>query len=204
MHKSIPSRGPNPTRRSSVVVSATIGLAGAAAAAVLLVAAVLPKSTDLGHAAPETARSASPTQTTDDATVAIAAPVERLAAYVGPPLEGFSLLHTPVGYVVQAVAGSTLVLAEEGDTTRWEDFKGKLVVSLASPEGVADASGSALTIHGAPALLRSSDEASSLQYVDNGRAVMIQVWNTVGLSDEDLALFAEGLSVSSDAGPARG
>lgn len=188
--------------------SSLTAMASATVTIVAVVLGVIVVAVRTGEAEPSEMRS--PSATLGEALSASTAPAPlpleepKLTGFNGDQPEGFLLTQIPVGYEVQAASGSTLVLAKAGDQTPWESFEGKLIVSLASPEAGVDLSAAPLTVHDAPAMLSVDAEASILRYVDNGRAVILQMWNTVGLTRDQLVQFAGSLSVTSVAAPSRG
>jgi hypothetical protein len=126
----------------------------------------------------------------------------RLVAYHGEQLDGFIVDQVPKGWYLQGSNTFRLTIAPQGDTTSPDDFVGKLVVMLLSssapqklPEGepvkVGEMDG--VVEHGPP--------ADTLTYEDDaGHFVQIQAWSsTLSWTDEQLASFAEGVQVTSDA-----
>jgi hypothetical protein len=191
-------RAPSGRVRAGVMASAVLAVVATVILAVTVITGnVSSPAKAVTEVAPTTESNASdPVETPE-----VAPPAPRLVPYAGPQPEGFSLTYVPAGYGVQNANGSTLVLAAAGDATVWEDFSNKVVISLASPEFAAASSGTAITVHGLPASLSDPGEARILRYTDGGKAVVVQAWNSIGLTELDLIQFAEGLSVSAD-GPA--
>lgn len=125
-------------------------------------------------------------------------PAIALVAYRGAQLPGFEVAAVPEGFVLQGADEFTLTVARPGDDSHYLDFRRKLVVSLESrsaPAGEAD--GEPVTVGGHPGAIRTTTGATILEYHDGTHEVVVQAWEGIGLTDEQLVEFAEGITVTS-------
>jgi hypothetical protein len=126
----------------------------------------------------------------------------RLVAYDGEQLQGFVVDQIPDGWQLQGSNAFRLTIAPLGDTTSPDSFVGKLVVMLLSssvhqklPEGEP------VQVGGQNGVVTHANEADTLTYEDGaGHLVQVQAWRSaLGLSNDQLARFAEGVQVTADA-----
>lgn len=123
-----------------------------------------------------------------------------LVAYDGRQPAGFVLEKVPEGYVLQGADRFVLALSLPDDTTHLHDYHGKLVVMLESQSAQAgEMSGDPVTVNGHPGALRDAVGARILEYHDGSHEVLVQAWETIGLTDEQLVEFAEGITVTDEA-----
>lgn len=114
-------------------------------------------------------------------------------------LPGSHSIASPEGFVVQGAAPDFLTLARPGDSTAAESFAYKVVVMLESKDGTDPGAGTAATVNGRPAGIHDGGGARMLHYSDGTNHLMLQAWNSVGLTDAQLVALAEGVTVTSDA-----
>ncbi|SFC76693.1 hypothetical protein SAMN04487968_11122 [Nocardioides terrae] len=122
-----------------------------------------------------------------------------LVDYTGAQREGFQVAKVPDGYVLQGATPFSLDVAPAGDTSSLDSFVGKLVVMLQSQDASFDKTGKAVTVHGSAGYLRTQDAARILEYSDGTHVVVVQAWNNIGLTDDQLVEFANGVTVTSAA-----
>ena len=126
----------------------------------------------------------------------------RLVAYHGEQLEGFTVDQVPEGWYLQGSNSFRLTIAPQGDATSPDDFVGKLVVMLLSssaPQKLPD--GQPVKVGEHDGVVSPGPPADTLTYEDGaGNLVQIQAWrSSLGWTNEQLADFAEGVQVTSDA-----
>lgn len=124
----------------------------------------------------------------------------RLVAYDGEQLPGFTVSEVPEGYVLQGATPNSLDIAESNDNTSVDAFVGKLVVMLQSRSiKHPDTSGTPVTINGQPGYLRPGPPATVLEFTDGTHEIIIQEWENIGLTDDQLVEFASGVTVTAAA-----
>jgi hypothetical protein len=126
----------------------------------------------------------------------------RLVAYQGDQLEGFIVAQVPEGWYLQGSNTFRLTVAPQGDTTSPDAFIGKLVVMLLSSSVPAELpNGEPVKVGTYDGVVTHDDAADTLTYEDGaGHFVQIQAWrDTLGWTNDQLAHFAEGVQVTSDA-----
>lgn len=128
----------------------------------------------------------------------------RLVDYDGTQVPGFTVAKVPEGFVLQGSDPYVLAVARPDDHSSVSNFQDKIVVMLesstAAPEDSANTS-----VSGQPAsLVTTPDGATVLKYTDGDFTVVIQMWSTIHLTDEQLVEFAEGVEVTADAKPSVG
>ena len=131
----------------------------------------------------------------------------RLVAYNGEQLEGFVVDQVPEGWFLQGSNSFRLTIAPQGDATSPDDFEGKLVVMLLSSDAPQKLpKGNPVEVNGNDGVVSPGPPADTLTYKDDaGHFVQIQAWRSaLGWTDEQLASFAEGVHVTSDAQPGVG
>lgn len=124
-----------------------------------------------------------------------------LVAYTGPQVEGFELGKVPEGYVIQGSDAFVLTLAEPGDDSHYLGFDGKVVIMLESQSAAQRlGNGQDVTVNGEPGVLQGAPgETRNLRYFQGDKLVLIQVWETIELTDEQIVELAESVTVTSDA-----
>jgi hypothetical protein len=126
----------------------------------------------------------------------------RLLAYHGEQLDGFIVDRVPQGWYLQGSNAFRLTIAPEGDATSPDSFSGKLVVMLLSASAQQELpEGEPVQVGEHDGVVTHTPEADTLTYVDGaGHLVQVQAWrSTLGLTNEQLARFAEGVQVTADA-----
>lgn len=127
----------------------------------------------------------------------------RLVDYDGTQMPGYTVAKVPEGFVLQGSDQFVLAVARPDDKSSISDFRDKIVVSLESPSGTEDSPNT--TVNGQPAtLVTTPDGATMLKYAYRDFTVVIQMWNTIHLTDKQLIEFAEGVEVTADAKPSVG
>jgi hypothetical protein len=133
----------------------------------------------------------------------------QLVAYTGEQPAGFSVDKVPSGWVVQGVTEAALTLAPKGaKDTNPDSFVGKVVVMLQSPDEHGTPEGETVKVGGQTGTLvkkeGSKDGRTLYLPQPNGINLQVQVWDGIGWSAEDIAEFAAGIHVNSNAKPGRG
>lgn len=129
-------------------------------------------------------------------------PATRLVSYSGPQARGFRITEIPAGYGLRVEASQPEVLdiAKAGDTSPANDFVGKLVITAeegAAPKPGVD--GKPVTIDGGPGTIaRDSSGITMVRFVQHGLVITVQCWNNIGLSEDQLIEFSDGVSVTKD------
>jgi hypothetical protein len=131
----------------------------------------------------------------------------RLVAYDGEQLDGFTVDQVPEGWYLQGSNAFSLTIAPQGDTTSPDDFVGKLAVMLLSssaPQKLPE--GDPVKVGDNDGVVTPGPPADTLTYEDGaGHFVQIQAWTApLGWTNEQLASFAEGVQVTSQAQPGVG
>lgn len=137
-------------------------------------------------------------------TVQAAADNVRLVDYDGTQLPGYTVAKVPEGFVLQGTDQHILAVARPDDHSSISDFRDKIVVTLET--GTSEGDGSAnTTVNGQPATIATNSEGTTtLKYPYRDLTVVIQMWSTIHLTDEQLVEFAEGVEVTADAKPSFG
>jgi len=179
------------------------GIAGITA---VVVAATAIVAGHLGGTPDETRSSPAP-RTGGTASAPAQGSSVRLVAYHGDQLEGFVVDRVPEGWFLQGSNAFRLTVAPQGDTTSPDNFEGKLVVMLLSssaPQHLPP--GDPVKVSGNDGVVSHQGPADTLTYSDDaGHFVQIQAWSSaLGWTNEELAAFAEGVHVTSDAQPGVG
>jgi hypothetical protein len=127
----------------------------------------------------------------------------RLVTYTGEQLDGFVVDRVPEGWFLQGSTPHALTIAPDGDTTHPAAFSGKLVVMLYSQDR-ADR----LPDNGEPVdvgntdgvVTRDSSGNAHLYYIDGeGHYAEVQAPSALGWTNQDLAIFADGVQVTDEA-----
>jgi len=127
----------------------------------------------------------------------------RLAAYRGQQPNGFNVTSVPQGFhlQIQASNANSFILAPPGADKDPSSFVGKLVVTaeagseLGNWESFGDRS---VTVHGGHARIgNQKGSATQLWFgVANGVVVDVQAWDSIGLTDQQLINFADGVTTT--------
>lgn len=134
---------------------------------------------------------------------AISAPATRLVAYTGSQPKGYTIDKVPDGWEIQADTTSALVLAPKNAPDKNpQSFVGKIAIMLQStdqkgvPEGkkakVGDAAG--VLVNGT-----GNDGVTLWVEQPNGVYLLLQFWNGLGLSEQDMLGIGAGVHVHKDA-----
>jgi hypothetical protein len=149
------------------------------------------------------------------AAPAVTAPRIAFVAYTGDqPAPGFRVDSIPDGWRMQRVSDYTLNIVPPGLHTDMNDFVGKLVVMLESPDAhPGDLSdlpdgivGSRTSVDGRPAvILKEGTEFASLHWTDAaGHRIDVQWPQSAGWSDHEMTRFATAVHVLGAARAGRG
>jgi hypothetical protein len=177
-------------------------LGGALSAAVLIIGGAAGYVSVAGHsAAPSAGQSAA--RLHQGATAS--APVKiRLADYSGQQPQGFNVASVPQGFQLQVQASNAglFVLAPPGADSDPDSFSGKLVVSAeaASELGHWQSDGSrSVTVHGGLGRIGDQKGSATQLWFEAGHGVVVdvQAWDSIGLTDQQLVAFANGVTTTS-------
>lgn len=129
----------------------------------------------------------------------------RLVDYDGTQMPGYTVAKVPEGFVLQGSDQYVLAVARPDDTSTINDFRDKIVVTLESASSPAEGA-TDTTVNGKPATLVTTPDggATVLKYTHGDFTVVIQMWSSIHLTDEQLVEFAEGVEVTADAKPSVG
>jgi|GEM_PF-6254072 len=124
----------------------------------------------------------------------------QLVDYAGAQPEGFELAKVPEGYAVQGSDAFVLTLAQPGDDSHYLDFVKKVVVMLESESAPQQlGQGRDVTVNGEPGVLETNAEGTrNLRYFQGERLVLIQIWESIELTDDQIVELAEGITVTAD------
>jgi hypothetical protein len=148
------------------------------------------------------APSAPSTDVSKDISSAIA-----FVAYTGAQPEGFTVATVPDGWKIQGVNEYRLTIAPPSGADEFADsFVGKLVVMLQSQDEDPNPAGDPIKVGDLDGVvLRPGDGFASIHYNDgNGHMVVVQWPTSTGWSDRQVADFAAGVKVTSEAKAGRG
>jgi hypothetical protein len=124
-----------------------------------------------------------------------------LVDYTGPQQPGFTVQTVPEGYVVQGVRPNVLDITKPGDTSSLNSFVGKIAIMLQSNDATFRKVGTQVSVNGRAGYIHDEPGvATSLEFHDAaGHDVIVQAWDDLGLTDDQLVQLAEGVTVSSAA-----
>jgi len=124
-----------------------------------------------------------------------------LVAYHGRQLPGFEVAKVPAGFTLQGANAFSLAIARPSDHSGIDSFADKLVVMLQSRDQQGTPAGKAVTVNGHAGTIYSTPDklARILQYSDGSHVVQVQAWSSLGLGDDQLVDFAEGVTVTAEA-----
>lgn len=184
------ARGRGASRRRAL----RVGTAGLTLATVAGVGTAIAVSADRSPvpapsiAAPSTSGSADP-----DAGV-------QLVAYTGEQQPGFVVAKVPAGFVLEGATPYNLNVARADDRSGLDVFEDKLVVMLESQSVTGEPEGARVKVGAYDGWLRTAEGGSQvLTYDDGEHRVVVQAWESLGLSDEQVIEFAEGVTVTAEA-----
>ena len=129
-------------------------------------------------------------------------PKIKLVAYKGADPEGFKVASIPQGYDLdrQASTPFMFVVARKGDNSSPDSFVGKLVVTAesASELGKLSSFGTKdVTIDGQPGRLADDGTATQIRWqVDGDVVIDVQSWDSIGLSQQQVVDFADGVTTT--------
>ncbi len=91
-------------------------------------------------------------------------------------------------------------------TTRWDSFDGKLMVMLESLDADPTPDGTKIAVRDGEGILTDAGEGwTMLHWADKAGHNLVVQWPTKpGWSNEEVAAFAAGVTVTSEAQPTRG
>jgi hypothetical protein len=135
-----------------------------------------------------------------------AAPAIALVSYAGAQVPGYQVAEVPSGWVLQGGNAFALVIAPDHDKdTSISSFAGKIAVMLKSVDEPVPSGDQRLPVAGRPGYLSVQDGTQILIFQDARRTwVDIQVPVSLGWDSTELAQFAAGVQVLTNAQPGRG
>ncbi|MDQ6523614.1 hypothetical protein RB608_08395 [Nocardioides sp. LHD-245] len=178
------ARGRGASRRRAL----RVGTAGLTLAAVAGVGVAIAVSADRTPATPPPVAAPSP-----DVGV-------ELVAYTGAQQPGFVVAKVPAGFVLEGATPYNLNVARADDHSGLDVFEDKLVVMLESSSVTGEPEGAPVAVGTHDGWLRTTEDgAQVLTYDDGEHRVVVQAWETLGLSDQQVVEFAEGVTVTDEA-----
>ncbi|MBU2694674.1 hypothetical protein ABFU82_25840 [Nocardioides sp. WV_118_6] len=124
----------------------------------------------------------------------------RLVAYTGQQQPGFVVTKVPAGFVLEGATAYNLNVARADDHSGLDVFSDKLVVMLESQSVTTPPEGRPVRVGDHDGRLRTAEDgAQVLTYDDGEHRVVVQAWKSLGLSDEQVVEFAEGVTVTAEA-----
>ena len=165
--------------------------AGLGVAAVTAVGVTIAVGADQGRT-PVPPAVAQPSESADGAV--------ELVAYTGAQQPGFVVTKVPAGFVLEGATPYNLNVARAGDDSGLDVFSDKLVVMLESSSVTSAPEGRPVRVGDHDGWLRSAEGGTQvLTYDDGDHRVVVQAWSTLGLSDDQVVAFAEGVTVTAEA-----
>jgi hypothetical protein len=143
-----------------------------------------------------------PTVDINDASSAI-----QFVSYTGAQPEGFEVATVPDGWKIQGVNSYRLTIAPPSGADEFADsFVGKLVVMLQSQDENPNPDGTPIKVGDLDGVvLKPGDGYGAIHFNDgNGHMVVVQWPTDTGWSDQQVADFAAGVKVTSNAKAGRG
>lgn len=122
-----------------------------------------------------------------------------LVAYTGAQEPGFVITKVPEGFVLEGAGPFNLNIARPDNLTGLDDFQEKVVVMLESSSVTGAPEGTPVKVGDLDGWLRDSDAATILTYIDGAHRVVVQVWDSLGLTDDQVVELAEGVTVTAEA-----
>lgn len=165
------------------------GTAGISLAAVAVVGATIAVNADRAPAPTPITAEPSPSQ-----------PAPRLVAYSGQQEPGFVVTKVPAGFVLEGATAYNLNVARADDRSGLDVFSDKLVVMLESQSVTTPPEGRPVRVGAYDGRLRTVEDGTQvLTYEDGKHRVVVQAWESLGLTDEQVVEFAEGVTVTAEA-----
>lgn len=127
----------------------------------------------------------------------------KLVSYSGQDPQGFTIASVPQGFGLQeqASTGYEFVLAPPGADNSAASFSGKLVVTAeaASDLGEWRTFGQrSVAVNGSGGRVGNDGTATQLWFTPGHDVVVdVQVWDSIGLTDQQLIEFADGVTTTS-------
>jgi hypothetical protein len=126
----------------------------------------------------------------------------KLVAYRGEQPQGFTIDKVPAGWEVQGGGLANLTIAPKGIADRHPDsFVGKIAIMLQSADDTSTPDGTRITVGGRPGVLQPVGAGG----VEHGRTLwvqqpdgvwmLVQIWDSRGWTEQDIAEFADGIHV---------
>lgn len=124
----------------------------------------------------------------------------QLVAYTGEQQPGFVVAKVPAGFVLEGATPFNLNVARVDDHSGLDVFEDKLVVMLESQSVTGEPEGAPVEVGSHDGWLRTVEGGTQiLTYDDGEHRVVVQAWRSLGLSDEQVVEFAEGVTVTAEA-----
>lgn len=123
----------------------------------------------------------------------------KLVNYTGAQEPGFVITKVPEGFVLEGAGPFNLNIARPDNLTGLDVFVDKVTVMLESSSVTGAPEGTPVKVGDLDGWLRDSDEAKALTYIDGTHRVVVQVWNSLGLTDDQIVELAEGVTVTAEA-----
>jgi hypothetical protein len=128
----------------------------------------------------------------------------RLADYTGQQPHGFNVASVPQGFhlQIQASNAGSFILAPPGADKSPDSFTGKLVVTA---EAASELSGwrsdgdRSVTVHGGQGRIGDQKGSATQLWFAAGHGIVVdvQAWDSIGLTDQQLIDFANGVRTTS-------
>jgi hypothetical protein len=134
-------------------------------------------------------------------------PAIQLVDYNGPQEPGFRITKVPQGFglALQASTPAKLVIARSGDQSSPDNFVGKIVIIAEDLPPSELQAGRQVTVNGARgAIIHPDPEATTVLFPAHRLTITVQAWNSIGLTDQQLIKFSDGVTVSDDVQPSHG
>lgn len=123
----------------------------------------------------------------------------KLVNYTGAQEPGFVITKVPEGFVLEGAGPFNLNIARPDNLTGLDVFVEKVVVMLESSSVTGAPEGTPVKVGDLDGWLRVSDGAKILTYNDGDKRVLVQVWESLGLTDDQIIELAEGVTVTAEA-----
>jgi hypothetical protein len=124
----------------------------------------------------------------------------QLVAYTGEQQPGFVIAKVPAGFVLEGATAYNLNVARADDHSGLDVFEDKLVVMLESQSVTGEPEGAPVKVGAHDGWLRTVEGGTQvLTYDDGEHRVVVQAWKSLGLSDQQVVEFAEGVTVTAEA-----
>ncbi|TQK69680.1 hypothetical protein [Nocardioides sp. SLBN-35] len=124
----------------------------------------------------------------------------QLVAYTGEQQPGFVVAKVPAGFVLEGATPFNLNVARADDHSGLDVFEDKLVVMLESQSVTGKPEGAPVKVGDLDGWMRTVEDGTQvLTYDDGEHRVVVQAWKSLGLSDQQVIEFAEGVTVTAEA-----